>query len=241
MTNIVIIGDSWGVPNHGGPPGAPADSHTEILLRNLGYNLINFSENGDSNDNALTRVHNYVNQGNPVDWIIWFHSEMIRERHLFNPYEPYRINEAIQQISEYVYRKFEVLRVKTQAKTIVIGSQAPVLDTFSEYAFSDYIIKDWRSDICGRQLPMVQSLGQIDLVESTANLATLEEKLDLLTNGSESKIGKKIARLQRRKYNRERSFPIFVVLFALFFSLYMFLYILFPMIIYIFREWVIYG
>jgi len=181
MTNIVIIGDSWGVPNHGGPPGAPADSHTEILLRNLGYNLINFSENGDSNDNALTRAHNYVNQGNPVDWIIWFHSEMIRERHLFNPYEPYRINEAIQQISEYVYRKFEALRVKTQAKTIVIGSQAPVLDTFSEYAFSDYIIKDWRSDICGRQLPMVQSLGQIDLVESTANLATLEEKLDLLT------------------------------------------------------------
>jgi hypothetical protein len=32
----------------------------------------------------------------------------------------------------------------------------------------------------------------------------LKDKLDLLINGKESKIGKKIARLQRRKYNRDR-------------------------------------
>ena len=46
MKKILLLGDSWGVPNYNGLPGISPDQHTEYLLINLGYEVVNFSMNG---------------------------------------------------------------------------------------------------------------------------------------------------------------------------------------------------
>jgi hypothetical protein len=177
MRKIILIGDSWGVPNYFGSPGILAEQHTEYLLKNLGYDVINFSLNGNGNDKSISLAIDYIDQGNNADWIIWFHTEMLRERHLIDISAKYKISNLIQEISYYIYKKFKILKEKSNAKTLIIGGQAPVLDTCNSY---DYIIKDWRSDICKQILPQIHSLTHLDLIENKNCCDTIEEKTILL-------------------------------------------------------------
>jgi hypothetical protein len=48
MKTILIIGDSWGVPNYSTNWNCEPEDHTIYKLRNLGYEVLNFSLNGGS-------------------------------------------------------------------------------------------------------------------------------------------------------------------------------------------------
>ena len=79
--NILIIGDSWGVPNY--PPydlnlqhyGDPPETHTEFLLRAQGYKVTNCSIDASGNLKTILAGIKYA-ETESVDWIIWFHTEM---------------------------------------------------------------------------------------------------------------------------------------------------------------------
>lgn len=63
--NIMMIGDSWGVPNYArlNEVMAPVEGHTENRLRSLGHNVFNYSLNGGSNldtiEYARAAIKNY--------------------------------------------------------------------------------------------------------------------------------------------------------------------------------------
>lgn len=177
MEKILLLGDSWGVPNYNGPPGICPDQHTEYLLLNLGYEVVNFSMNGNGNDIPISKAISYVDRGNNIDWIVWFHTEMLRDRHLIDLSKPYKISDLVHTTSEYVYKKFHMLKNKSQAKILIVGGQAPVLNNCVGF---DYIIKDWRSEICNQVLPIVHSLTHLDLIEHENCIDTIKDKTILL-------------------------------------------------------------
>lgn len=108
MKNILIVGDSWGVPNYAPGYNTLPEHHTEFRLRDMGYNVFNCSMNGGSNVDtisyAMSIIENkkprgdedvshkrktYVDaapeflpepdyRGEKIDWIVWFHTESIR-------------------------------------------------------------------------------------------------------------------------------------------------------------------
>lgn len=70
MKTILIIGDSWGVPNYTTSlydlkfvekTGDTHDTHTEYLLRNKGYKVHNCSINGASNSATINLARKYLN------------------------------------------------------------------------------------------------------------------------------------------------------------------------------------
>lgn len=185
MAKIILIGDSWGVPNYHGSPGVPAELHTEFLLRKYGHEVINFSVNGSSNSHSIDNAEGYVIQGNKVDWIVWFHTDMIKDRNASDLNLPFTTKELIYNISKKVYTKFNKLIKQIQAKTFIIGASAAVLDNIDDYIKYDYIIRDWRSDIVGKNLPLAYAHHYIDILEHKNNIDTLEDKIQILNAKSE--------------------------------------------------------
>jgi len=53
MKNILILGDSWGVPFYAETYDLKPEHHTEYLLTDLGYKVFNYSLNGGSNLNTI--------------------------------------------------------------------------------------------------------------------------------------------------------------------------------------------
>jgi hypothetical protein len=189
MANVLIIGDSWGVPNY--PPahygdfdrvhiGDPPEIHTEFLLRTLGHTVVNCSINAKGNLSSILKGIEHV-QSNPVDWIVWFHTEMLRDSYLNGLNKTYyKISELVESISEIVYKKFQELKQISGARSIVIGGQAPVLDSFYKHTSADHVKRDWRGEILNREFPIVHSICTLDLLDSPYCTDSIEDKLRLL-------------------------------------------------------------
>ena len=173
--NILILGDSWGVPNYYGPPGVDAKYHTEFLLKDLGYTVYNCANNGGSNLASISSAKNHLIS--KIDWIIWFHTESLRDRNLFDADKSFLINDVIESNSRIIYQEFDKLKKFTSAKTLVIGGQAKLLDCFYEITSADFVIPDWRSSIFGKQFPTVHTLCHLDLIEKSADSLEFKNRL----------------------------------------------------------------
>jgi len=180
MTKIVLVGDSWGVPNYYGPPGVAPEYHTEFILRNLGYDVVNFSINGGSNYKSLSDLHFHILQGNTVDWIIWFHTDMIKDHNLVDLNKSFTTKNLITEISEKVYNKWNQVVSDAQAKAIVIGASAELLDNFDRFVKPNHTIQDWRSEIVGKKLPLAYAHHYLDILEHKNNEDTIEDKLAIV-------------------------------------------------------------
>ena len=182
--NILIIGDSWGVPNYPSPDpavrhyGSLPEHHTEFLLKNLGHNTYNFAKNSGSNLQSIYAARKFLDSTDvKVDWIIWFHTEALRDRskiHLDDFYIPV----ILEQLYTIIYIEFEKFRINAAADTIVIGGQAPVADCFYKIVNATHVIKDWRSEILEQTLDPIHTLCHLDLVEKSSD--TMEYKNALL-------------------------------------------------------------
>lgn len=185
----MIIGDSWGVPNY--PPqyyglkdrhhiGDPPETHTEFLLRARGHRVTNCAINASGNYRSILEAEKQI-KGHKIDWIVWFHTELLRDSHLDQlDRRPYYINDLIDQLAQRIYPSFDRLRSKTGARAAVIGGQAPLLDSFYTYARADWVKTDWRSEILGQQLPSVHSLCTAQLIDSSLCRDSLEDRIRLL-------------------------------------------------------------
>jgi hypothetical protein len=66
MKTILIIGDSWGVPNYNEEWSTSPETHTEYRLKKLGYDVLNFSLNGSSATETIDYAkHTLKNTLNP--------------------------------------------------------------------------------------------------------------------------------------------------------------------------------
>jgi hypothetical protein len=201
--NIVIIGDSWGAPNYSTdlsfPAYAPPKVHTEYRLRNLGYNVFNFSITGGTMiDTIEYAMYTLKNQEVPiriihrllpqqfesmpkiraenVDWIVWFHTEAIRDQLLDHIAKYVKLEEHHTFSSHLGYRAFaELVKLCPQAKTAVIGGQAIIDPILYQYHKPNFVIEDWRSEIVGKKLPRCISLGRLEYINTFYD--SNEEKL----------------------------------------------------------------
>ena len=177
--NILILGDSWGIPNYFGPPGVDAKYHVEFLLKDLGHIVYNCANNGGSNLASFESANRLLKSlPIQVDLMIWFHTESLRDRNLFNHDEKFYIDEIIQNSCKIIYGEFEKRKQTTKSKTFVVGGQAKLVDSFYQITGADYVIPDWRSLIFNRPFPVVHTLCHLDLIEKSSD--SLEFKNNLL-------------------------------------------------------------
>lgn len=206
MKTVVIIGDSWGVPNYEGPRcGAEPHEHTEYRLRELGYRVYNCALNGGSNimstQHAIdylsgkmvtlepkSLVNNFHKQNSPtiidevypkVDFVVWFHTESLRN--FYN--DQMTINENLYEGYKQDYEFVQKFVNSLNCKLIVIGGQAPIYSPLFYNYFNPFsVIEDWRSDIVGFKLPTVYWLTRTEWVDKS--LDDRETKLDYLNKAS---------------------------------------------------------
>ena len=146
MSVILIVGDSWGVPNYYGLPGAPKEHHTEFLLRNSGHTVYNCAINGGSNLESLARAQHLINSfPRPAEWLVWFHTEFFRESNLVN--YAHTIDRNIRDIAHEVYSKFSLFVKDNNLKLCVIGGQSQLEPELFDYMDPTFYITDWRSTI----------------------------------------------------------------------------------------------
>lgn len=205
----MIIGDSWGVPNY--PPteyiksaiekirqhsskdveinfkhlGDPPETHLEFLLRSNGYNVVNFSKNGGSNLETIRQAMQFVLENTcEVHWLIWFHTESLRDRNeiLVSEHVKFSISELTIKLAVLAYQEFSNLIAIMKCRCVVIGGQAPVLiDQFREIVgVPDMLIADWHSEILGVNLPFSHGVCNLDLFESPNCIDSIEEKTKML-------------------------------------------------------------
>lgn len=181
MTQILIMGDSWGVPEytsrllHKSPnPIEPFYSepyHTEQFLRDLGYEVHNASHGGISNTTAIRNaIAKIANNSLKPDYIIWFHTALFRDfKHysakvsLLNTYA-----QSVEQLADHVYKDMSIfLKMNKNSKLIAIGGQAPLVkNVFDKYITPFFRIDDWRSEILNEKLPEFQAYGSESMIST---------------------------------------------------------------------------
>ena len=191
--NILLIGDSWGVPNYYGSPGVDPEYHTEYLLRGYGYNVYNCSLNGSSNLTAIDRVKQFLSgypithpAGNPmgeitinvinpkIDWVVWFHTEFYRDFDVTGLY----YEESIKRFAHITYQRINELFKELDCKIAIVGGQACVHPDLYQFITPDFIIEDWKSSITKNVLPKVYTFRSVDWVENLAD--DKDKKLEIL-------------------------------------------------------------
>jgi hypothetical protein len=153
MKTIVIIGDSFGVPNYSGPPGISPEYHVEYLLKEMKYDVVNLSANNTLNATHLSLLEIFI-ANNPlkqIDFVVWFHNCAM---HLIGPMtEIFTIDSQQQEYLTKTYKQAVKIKQQTQSKWFVVGGSSPVPDFFYHYNLHNSIIPDWRSQILNEPLP----------------------------------------------------------------------------------------
>lgn len=181
MANIFIIGDSWGTVN-----GLPRhlrkhNKHLELLLSEQGHKVTNFSIPGGTNGQSINKAKKYYlkNSGIKLDYIIWFHTESLRDRpHPFNP-SNFSIMELTRQQAKMNYQQWVELLNLTNARDIIIGAQAPVITDLLLHT-PYHLIEDWRCELLGIPSIMTHSVCHADLFEKKGCRDNFKDKTKML-------------------------------------------------------------
>lgn len=192
---ILMIGDSWGVPNYqrSRNPNDNPYEHTEYILRNLGYNVYNCCLNGGFITLSIRLAKRFLSgepcilepksRGLPNPNCVNFEKQKIQTIDKANPKIDWLIcfhteclrahhhpHFSLQQNIEKGYHR-DYLAIKNfadtlQCKVAIIGGQSPVIAyILKEYINPEFLIVDWRSEIVGKKLPEVHWLGNSFWIE----------------------------------------------------------------------------
>ena len=209
--NILMLGCSFGVPNYmpknpqrkqwGGIQNTtPPTAHTEFLLRNRGYNVVNCSQNDSSNLNILDRARKLLAgeavthpKYNPdgvdrdtiklehppenIDWVIWLHTELARDASDAE-LARYPIIKLLDNTAEIVYRAYAQFIQELGARVVVIGGAGDVLPSMYRHIQPTFCIPSWRSYIFKESLPSMNFLGRLEKFNLIAD--TTENKMLML-------------------------------------------------------------
>ena len=156
--NVLIMGCSFGVPDN----GCPSESHTENQLKLRGHKVINCARSGSSNLESLALAEQLCGfLPYKIDWIVWFHTELIRDMSYLYQYSSY----SFEATANLIYKNYSQFAKKHNAKLAVIGGAAPVHPTLFEYIQPDFCIPSWFNKILNLNLPQIQTLSRLDMIE----------------------------------------------------------------------------
>ena len=185
MARIWILGDSWGTLN--GLPASmrPREKHLHQYLVEARHSVINLSIPGGSNGQSINLAHRHMrkcrSQRRPckVDYLIWFHTESLRERNPTLTDQPYTIQDLTRQQAIPIYERWKNLVKKTGARDIIIGGQAPVITDLLVHE-PYHMIEDWRCELLGMPSIMTHSVCHTDLFEHPNCRDATKIRLDML-------------------------------------------------------------
>ena len=167
MQRILIMGDSWGDyqwPMLEGVLRNSDDHHITGMIKDFGHTIVNCAKFGSSNLKAIERAELEC-QDQTFDWVIWFHTEVFRDSHLYDTDKPFRLLEVAEKIAKHQYEEFESFRNRHSLKTIVVGGQAPTFPFIRDFIKIDMLIDDWRSQILGKKMPFSQIYALNEFVD----------------------------------------------------------------------------
>ena len=169
MQRVLIMGDSWGDwqwPQIEGSNRSNDDHHITGMLKGLGHQVDNCAKFGSSNLKAIERAESLMLE-KTYDWVIWFHSEVFRDNHMYDTNQPFRLMEIGESIAKQQYQAFETFRNKNNLKAIIIGGQAPTFQFIRDFIKIEMLVDDWRSQILQKKLPF-------------SHICALDEFVDIL-------------------------------------------------------------
>lgn len=184
MKQALIIGDSWGVtlsshywfrhneidygPNH-------AD-HIEFALRKKGWAVNNRCWGGSRNFVAITDAFHYLKWYSyiekPLDLIIWFHTELVRD---WNPNIEGMLQEMKylgldswldQKAGEFYTLVSLAQKEYPDTRWIIIGGHCPIRSNKRHLLEkSSLIIDNWRQELAGVECPECHTLSFLNEFE----------------------------------------------------------------------------
>ena len=179
--NILILGCSFGVPDN----GCPAQFHTENQLKILGHTVYNCAKQGASNLESLAIAREFCKNTNcRIDWIVWFHTELVRDYFYLHSELQGTGTFYLQDIIKIVYGRYSQFINELQAKIAVIGGAGPVHPLLYNFIEPDYCISSWFSKILDLDLPQVQTLSRLDYIELLQSIG-INKKIQILQQHKE--------------------------------------------------------
>ena len=189
--NILILGCSFGVP--GQYPGCVPEDHTERQLKKLGHTVYNCSQCAGSNINSLTRAKKFLagetilcpevnafkitgptqtlQESFDVDWVVWFHTELMRDA--------VELDTSMDYAMQLVYTQYFDFVNELGAKLAVIGGAGPVHPSLFDHGSPDFCISSWFNEILKLDLPQIQTLSQLDVIEKLQDIG-IATKINML-------------------------------------------------------------
>jgi hypothetical protein len=185
MARIWILGDSWGTLNGLPPIMRPRQKHLHQCLVEAGHRVVNLSIPGGSNGQSINLAYKHMRKcrakrrPHTVDYLIWFHTESLRERSPTLTETPYTIQDLTRQQATLTYRLWKSLVEQTGARDIIIGGQAPVITDLLVHE-PYHLIEDWRCELLGIPSIMTHSVCHTDLFEHPNCKDPAKIRLDML-------------------------------------------------------------
>lgn len=182
MKNIAIIGDSWsiGVTN-GHVEGFPP---FEISLMNKDNTVYARGHGGSNNLYELVQFDYFLNHTKDIfniDLVIWFHTELMRDRGNFRA-DPKDLDIGLSNIAKETYETATEIKNKyPHMKWAIIGGHEPIVKHREMLDWADFIIHDWRSELVEEKLPYTNFLGHVDFLEKNVGVidsARIENEIE---------------------------------------------------------------
>lgn len=174
--NILILGCSFGVPGN----GCPIEYHTENQLKLQGHYVFNCARNGSSNLESLAIAKKMLEKSLLMlkfDWIIWFHTELIRDASFLFNYK--KKSFTLHETADVVYNDYKEFVKEQKVKLAIIGGAAPVHPKLFDYIQPDFCVTSWFNQILNLDLPQIQTLSRLDIVEKLQGIGSAV-KFDIL-------------------------------------------------------------
>ena len=192
---FLIIGDSWGcgewrkvfitADQSPGPAWSKSTNPTEwfisepvpdtdisYYLRKMGHRAVNIAKGGDSNINQLLRLRQLLAVHDNFDYIIWFHTEPVRDYVLNNfddSIDHYKealprdegYDEIVEQWLTKTYDMASEIYSSHLVPFVVIGGMTKLHPIIDRYPFARHKMMDWANDMLLEQvLPHPDNFGQ---------------------------------------------------------------------------------
>lgn len=187
MKRILIVGDSWAIvpcnlltlqhlhqKNDWKENTEDLFDWLDFRLLARGHSVSNRSWGGSANWFQLSQVEAFLRASKKnkfhIDIVIWFHTEVLRDRY-FNNYDPNShhpqiikqkgLNELIDHCAfeAYQYAR-KISTISPTTKWAIIGGHAPLYNKYVNILdFADFIIPDLRYVITGKKFPECHTLS----------------------------------------------------------------------------------
>lgn len=164
--NFFILGDSWGVGEwvlKDGIFSSIPDTGIEFYLTKLGHNVTNISAGSAGNFGQLRHAYwtlkDHAGQNLNYNYIIWFHTESIRDiqeivindpaegKRFFPDLDLTNFEDALDYMDMQNYKYAQMIFDEFQIPFIVVGGQCTVNASIDKFSFAHIVIKSWLAEL----------------------------------------------------------------------------------------------